>query len=102
MERALIDIIYPTIKKKFYELYINFNETELVYFLDNKKIVRLAYDMKSKFVFVSLSHFMLYYFGFKQHESKEHNELNDLFRNLLKERLGDDFHDGNITFIYAR
>jgi hypothetical protein len=102
MKDNLIDIIYPTIRKKFDELYIKFNETkEMVYFLDNKKSVRLAYDMKSKFVFVSLPYFMLYYFGFKQHESKEHNELNDLFRNLLKETLGDDFHDGNITFIYA-
>lgn len=85
------EIIYPTVKKKFDELTLRYdNDRDTFYFMDDEGNNQMVYSRHSSYIVVKINYFMLQYFGFDFGVYDE--DLNHIFAGLLRNYLGKEFH----------
>ena len=90
------DVIYPTVKQKFDELTLRQHfSTDTFFFVDDKGNNQIAYNRMDSYIAIRLDYFMLHYFGFEF--GVRDKDLNHIFMGLLRNRLGEDFHDWKVS-----
>jgi len=91
MERTFRDTIYPTIKKKFDELTLNYYEySDTFFFGDDEGNNKIAYRRDKGYIVIKMNYFMLQYFGVDFYTYDE--DLNDIFIGLIRDSLGKEYH----------
>jgi hypothetical protein len=96
MERTLRDIIYPTIKKKFNELTIRYDDNTY-YFYDKNNKAKIAYNIQIHFLAISIKAFMLHYFGMDVDIEEE--DVDNLFIELIQDKLGKKIVIDKISYV---
>jgi len=90
MNKKLKDIIYPTIKKQFDKLSPHYNmDMNRFYFGDGKGNTYLVYNRAIGLIVVSMEFFYLRYFGVD--EGSYNYDVANMFRDLVHEKLGDEY-----------
>jgi len=96
MERTLRDTIYPTIKKKFDELTLKYDEeSDTFFFGDDEGNNKIAYRRDKGYIVIKMNYFMLQYFGVDYNTHDE--DLNDIFIGLLRNYLGKEYYGQKVT-----
>ena len=92
MERTFRDIIYPTIKNKFDELTLKYDDEDrhIILFEDDEGNNQIGYNRASGFIVIKMNYFMLQYFGVNFYTYDE--DLNDIFIGLIRDSLGKEYH----------
>ena len=85
------DIIQPTVKKKFDELTLNYDEDrDTFFFQDDEGNNQMGYNRAAGYIVIKMNYFMLQYFGVDYKTYDE--DLNNIFIGLLRNYLGKELH----------
>ena len=84
------DIIQPTVKKKFDELILKYDEDrDTFFFQDDEGNNQMVYNRATGYIVIKMNYFMLQYFGVNHDTYDE--DLNNIFIGLLRNYLGKEF-----------
>jgi len=89
MENNLKDIIYPTIKRQFDKLtpHVSYEDGDMTveFFYGDSVDDYLVYEESDNTLFISISYFMLNYFGYTEDDESFNEVLIPIFTELINE-----------------